>query len=113
MNSTANIVINKHVYYSIDKVFDIEFEDFPVEVVRDEDGYSDIDYDNPELTHSEWVTKFEEQHYTINGLLDELRKLAKEKMQTLEPKSREWIKMRNIIDDCENWNVEEIIIEDE
>ena len=75
-------------------------------VVEDEDGmlskYPDKDVNFKEL--------YNEQHYSIKELLEILKNDCKTKLRnTQSPKKAKYL--QGIIDDCENWVLEEIEVE--
>ena len=109
---TTSVDCKKRISYSISKETTIEFEDVPAVGYKDEDGMDEVEYDNPNFTQKEWMEHYEWQHYTITGLLDELVKLAKWKLEYLSMGSNEIKKLHNIIEDAQCWEIDEEYIDD-
>lgn len=109
---TTSVDCEKKIYYSISKETTIVIEDVPAVGYRDRKDNDETDYDVPELSSKEWLDLYQEQHYTVTGLMDELVKLAKEKQSQCEPKSSEWKKMQGIIEDAQCWQIDEEFIDE-
>ena len=106
----ANVVITRDVYYSISKNVELDIE-VEAEHVTDWKGNDELDYDEPNIDSEELSQMYECQHYTITGLLDELVKLAKDRQSQFPENTCEWRKMRDIINDAQNWKIDEFFVE--
>lgn len=109
---TTDIECEKQVVYTISKDMKIVVNDVPAFGYRSEDDLDELEYEEHDLSQREWTDLFEQQHYTITGLMDILIHFAKERQKECEPKSAEWKKMQGIIEDSELWRVDEMYIDE-
>ena len=73
----------------------------------DEDGRT---YANTENT--EWVDEYKEKCYTIPELLETLKSYVKQDLERYKGSRHEKIKLKEILDACDGWTVEELEVEE-
>ena len=87
------------------------------EVVQDEDGC----YRYTDTSYIEWDADWKEQHFTIPQMLDELKKYIEKELNSFkvsskpfsdEDRKRKW-KLRDMLEDCQGWEVDDVYIEQE
>ena len=105
MNNPETIKENEYkdfeveVSYLIRKRCNVNTDDYAMEL----DDFEREAFINTELT--DWKTAYEESHYTINELLDELRRYVEKDMCRVSEYSGEGRALKRIYRDLQNWEV--------
>lgn len=63
-------------------------------------------------TEDDWETRYKEQRNTLPMLLDELKRYAEAELKNTTDSSRR-AELKDIIADCEGWEVEEVMVEEQ
>ena len=88
------------VTYVLTKKASVVTSDY--ELSEDFDGHTVV-----ETKYTDWNAAYEEDHYTVKELLDMLSDYAKKELRMLPSQSQRAIELRNILHDCEGWNLDE------
>lgn len=89
------------VSYLIRKSTKVKTDDYDIE----RDDFERQAYIDTELT--DWESAYEETHFTIKEMLDELRKYVEFELITVEPHSSHCRYLERLYDDLQNWEVVE------
>lgn len=74
----------------------------------DEGGFVAISYQEPDNTSDvDWEKEYKDQHYTILELLAELENMAKKELESISPKSSRGRELKNIIEECQGWELDD------
>lgn len=74
----------------------------------DEGGCVAIGYQEPDDTSDvDWEKEYKDQHYTILELLAELENMAKKELESISPKSSRGRELKNIIEECQGWELDD------
>lgn len=74
----------------------------------DEGGCIQIGYQEPDDTSDvDWEKEYKDQHYTILELLAELENMAKKELESISPKSSRGRELKNIIEECQGWELDD------
>lgn len=74
----------------------------------DEGGCVAIGWQEPDDTSDvDWEKEYKDQHYTILELLAELENMAKKELESISPKSSRGRELKNIIEECQGWELDD------
>lgn len=79
-----------------------------VEWESDEEGGHAIGCHDPDDTSdTDWEQEYKDQHYTILELLAELEEMARKELENTAPNSLRGKELKNIIDECQGWELDD------
>lgn len=105
------IDVDVTISQSLSKTVTLSVTDYIIEqwedVERDEDGIHIIGGETIDFSESDFKSAYKEQEFTIPMLLEELFKLAQEKITTQKLSTMEYIYLERIKSACKGWTVDE------
>lgn len=87
------------VSFTLEKECKVNTDDYYVEC----DNFQKESWINTDLT--DWETEYDNSHYTITEMLDELRKYIENEMRMVEPCSGRGRELKRMHNDCQGWEL--------
>ena len=95
---TCDVITDKYIPGASGVDYDSDDEGGCVAIsYQEDDDTSDVD----------WEKEYKDQHYTILELLAELENMAKKDLESISPKSSRGRELKNIIEECQGWELDD------
>lgn len=89
------------VSFTLEKECKVNTDDYLVE----HDDFQKESWINTDFT--DWETEYDNSHYTITEMLNELRKYIENEMRMVEPCSGRGRELKRMLEDCQGWELVE------